>query len=69
MQYIYLLGLSLRQIARTLETVGVSRSREAVRRWIHRLAEIARRLVLSSLEPPVSIKLVLFFASEHLMMP
>ena len=44
--YLYLSGLSLRQVARALEAAGVSRSHEAVRRWVHRLAEVARRLVL-----------------------
>lgn len=37
----------MRQTIRALETVDVSRGHEAVRRWIHRLAEVARRLMLS----------------------
>ena len=44
--YLYLSGLSLRQTARTLRAIGISRSHEAVRRWIHRLASRAQQLIL-----------------------
>ena len=45
--YLYLSGLSLRQTARALEALGVARSHEAVRRWVHRLAGRAEKLVMS----------------------
>ena len=44
--YLYLSGLSLRQTARTLRAIGISRSHEAVRRWVHRLADKAQQLIL-----------------------
>ena len=43
--YLYLSGLSLRQTARTLRALGVSRSHEAVGRWVHRLADKAQQLI------------------------
>lgn len=44
--YLYLSGLSLRQTARTLEALGISRSHEAVRQWVRRLASKAQQLIL-----------------------
>jgi len=43
--YLYLSGLSLRQTARTLASIGVKRSREAVRKWVHRFGELAIRYI------------------------
>ena len=43
---IYLSGLSLRQTFRALQALGVARSHEAVRQWVHRLAGRARNLIL-----------------------
>lgn len=39
--YLYLSGLSLRQTARTLVSIGVKRSREAVRKWVHKFSKLA----------------------------
>ena len=44
--YLYLSGLSLRQTARTLRAIGISRSHKTVRRWIRRLASRAQQLIL-----------------------
>ena len=45
--YLYLSGLSLRQTARTLKALGINRSHEAVRKWVHKLAEKAKELLFS----------------------
>ena len=45
--YLYLSGLSLRQTARTLQALNITRSHEAVRQWVHRLADRAEELVLN----------------------
>ena len=45
--YLYLSGLSLRQTSRALQALGVARSHEAVRLWVHRLTSRAEKLVLS----------------------
>jgi len=43
--YLYLSGLSLRQTARALASIGFARSHEAVRKWVHRLAGIAAEAI------------------------
>ena len=43
--YLYLSGLSLRQVERTLKTAGIDRSREAVRKWIHRFGSLSLKLL------------------------
>ena len=45
--YLYLSGLSLRQTSRALQALGLSRSHEAVRQRVHRLADRAEKLVMS----------------------
>ena len=44
--YLYLSDLSLRRTARALQALGVTRSHEAVRRWVYRLAGRAEELIL-----------------------
>ncbi len=43
--YLYLSGLSLRQTARALASIGFARSHEAVRKWVHKLANIAAEAI------------------------
>jgi len=43
--YLYLLGLSLRQTARVLASIGFARSHEATKKWVHRLAGIAAEAI------------------------
>ena len=43
--YLYLSGLSLRQTARVLASIGVERSHEAVRLWVHKLGKLAVKLI------------------------
>jgi len=45
--YLFLSDLSLRRTSRALEALGVARSHEAVRQWVHRLASRAEELILS----------------------
>ena len=45
--YLYLSGLSLRQTSRALQALGFARSHEAVRRWVHRFAGRAEKLVMN----------------------
>ena len=39
--YLYLLGLSLRNVSKALLMLKVRRSHEAIRKWIHRFASYA----------------------------
>ena len=45
--YLYLSGLSLRQTARTLASIGIARSHEAVRLWVHKLAAKTEKMINS----------------------
>jgi len=45
--YLYLSDLSLRQTSRALQALGFARSHEAVRRWVHRFAGRAEKLVMN----------------------
>ena len=63
---LYLSGMSLRQVAKELEKLGVKRSHEAVRRWLKKLGKAARQTArkkrssrvasLPRLQPPKSLR-------------
>jgi len=43
--YLYLSGLSLRQTARVLASIGVERSYEVVRLWVHKFGKLAAKRI------------------------
>jgi len=43
--YLYLSALSLRQTSRTLKSIGIKRSHEAIRKWVQKFSTHARQLI------------------------
>ena len=43
--YLYLSALSLRQTSRTLKSIGIKRSHEAIRKWVQKFSTHVRQLI------------------------
>ena len=53
--YLYLSGLSTRQVERVLKSLGAGRSREAVRQWVHRFGQLSLKLLAPKASEGVAV--------------